>query len=81
MKYFNYMNNFETILIDVNEKINKKYLNDFLLTSLNKKNIHIKDIYYSYLKHSNQYQIFYSSDFLPFIYIFEFGFLESSCSE
>lgn len=78
MKYFNYMNNFETILIDVNEKINKKYLNDFLLTSLNKKNIHIKDIYYSYLKHSNQYQIFYSSDFLPFIYIFESYYLNKT---
>lgn len=54
------LKNLKTILIDVNEQIDKKYIHDFILSSLTLNNIDYenKQVKYLYLSDSSKYQIF-----------------------
>lgn len=71
MNKLNYINALHPHIINVNEKIQKKYLYDFLKDKISVIGALEKDIYYSYLFFSKQYQITYSKDKIPFVYIFE----------
>jgi len=71
MEKLNYINSLNPILISVNEKINKKYLMDFLKDKIKQHNALQSDIYYTYMQYSKQYQITYCEKKLPFMYIFE----------
>jgi len=71
MNKLNYINNLNPNIVNVNEEIHKKYLYDFLKDKISVSSAIEKDIYYTYLSFSKQYQITYSKDKIPFVYIFE----------
>ncbi|WP_404318431.1 hypothetical protein [Malaciobacter canalis] len=61
MEKFNILNNyFFTILIQVNEQIDDKYIKEFICSNLQLKNISYKHkyVYYSYIQQLNSYQVF-----------------------
>lgn len=81
MNKLNYINNLHPHIINVNEKIQKKYLHDFLKDKISVIGALEKDIYYSYLFFSKQYQITYSKDKIPFVYIFELYYVNKALND
>lgn len=71
MNKYSDINVIECTTVNVDEQINEKYLKSFLIDKINHIDISIKDIYYSYLSFSQQYQVIYSKSLIPFFYSFK----------